>query len=104
MLHSTLASVALYSDLTTEGITFRIEALRHKNEAIKGINTQLSSLKGEISDQVVGAVAVIASFENLYGAYDAAQLHIAALKRMINARGGLDAFSHNDGLLRGLIW
>ncbi|KAF2817670.1 uncharacterized protein BDZ99DRAFT_565381 [Mytilinidion resinicola] len=104
MLHSTLASVALYNDLTTEGITFRIEALRHKNEAIKGINAKLNSQKEGISDEVVGAVATIASFENLYGAYDAAQLHITALKRMITARGGLQAFSHNDGLMRGLVW
>jgi hypothetical protein len=42
--------------------------------------------------------------QNLIGAYDAAQLHIAALKRMINARGGLFAFGHNDGLIRGIIW
>jgi hypothetical protein len=40
----------------------------------------------------------------LTGAYDAAQLHIAALKRMVNARGGPFAFGHNDGLLRGIIW
>ncbi|KAF2502379.1 hypothetical protein BU16DRAFT_6769 [Lophium mytilinum] len=104
MLHSTLASVALYNDLTTEGITFRIEALRHKHEAIKGINAKLNSQEEGISDEVVGAVATIASFENLYGAYDAAQLHITALKRMIAARGGLEAFSHNDGLMRGLVW
>ncbi|KAF2803680.1 uncharacterized protein BDZ99DRAFT_467814 [Mytilinidion resinicola] len=102
MLHSTLASVALYSDLTTEGITFRIEALRHKQEAIKGINAKLNSHEG-ISDEVVGAVATIASFENLYGAYNAAQLHIDALKRMVMMRGGINAFAHNDGLVRGLV-
>jgi hypothetical protein len=42
--------------------------------------------------------------QNLVGDYDAAQLHIVALKRMINARGGLFAFGHNDGLIRGMIW
>jgi hypothetical protein len=63
MLHSTLASVALYSDLTTEGVTFRFEALRHKLEAIKGINAKLNSPHEGISDEVVGAVATIASFE-----------------------------------------
>ena len=44
------------------------------------------------------------STKNLYGAYDTAQLHIGALKRMIHARGGLPAFAHNDGLYRGITW
>lgn len=42
--------------------------------------------------------------QNLAGAYDAAQLHIAALKNMVNTRGGLCAFGHNDGLVRGMTW
>ena len=42
--------------------------------------------------------------QNLVGAYDTAQLHIAAMKRMVAARGGLFAFGHNDGLIRGMIW
>ncbi|OCK84309.1 hypothetical protein K432DRAFT_378712 [Lepidopterella palustris CBS 459.81] len=104
LLHSIFASVALYSDLTHKGVSFRVEALRHKNEAIKGINAKLSSQTEGITDQLVGAVSVLASFENLCGAYDAAQLHVAALKRMVDARGGLSAFRHNDGLARGLIW
>jgi hypothetical protein len=38
------------------------------------------------------------------GVYDAAQLHIAALKRLVEARGGLFAFGQNDGLIRGIQW
>jgi len=40
----------------------------------------------------------------MLGAYDAAQLHMAALKRMVDTRGGLFAFGHNDGLIRGIQW
>jgi hypothetical protein len=29
---------------------------------------------------------------------------MAALKRMIASRGGIHAFAHNDGLMRGIIW
>lgn len=104
LLHATMASVALYGDLTNEPVSSRIEALRHKNEAIKGINAKLNSHAEGISDALVGAVAIIASFENLYGAYDTAQLHISALKRMVHSRGGLPAFAHNDGLYRGITW
>jgi hypothetical protein len=109
--------------------SLRVEKLRHKNEAIKEINRKIGSWSGRlgggcgITDELVGSVLTMGSFEvssrdgvwntrgrdvdmgqNLWGAYDAAQLHIAALKRMVNARGGLSAFRHNDGLMRGIIW
>ncbi|KAF2187900.1 hypothetical protein K469DRAFT_568299 [Zopfia rhizophila CBS 207.26] len=104
LLHATLATWALYGMLVRGMSDLRVEKLRHKNEAIKHINGKLSCPSGRISDELVGAVLTLASFENLLGAYDAAQLHIAALKRIVNARGGLYAFSHNDGLIRGIIW
>jgi len=58
-----MASVALYGDLTSESVSSCIEALRHKNEAIKGINAKLNSQTEGISDALVGAVATVASFE-----------------------------------------
>ncbi|KAI1577330.1 MgtA Cation transport ATPase [Pyrenophora tritici-repentis] len=104
LLHATLAGWALYGMLV-EGISaLRVCKLNHKSEAIKTINNRLASSGGKISDEVVGTVLTLASFENLTGEYDAAQLHISALKRMIHERGGLLAFGHNDGLLRGIIW
>jgi len=63
LLHATMASVALYGDLTSESVSSCIEALRHKNEAIKGINAKLNSQTEGISDALVGAVATVASFE-----------------------------------------
>ncbi|EFQ91271.1 hypothetical protein PTT_11935 [Pyrenophora teres f. teres 0-1] len=104
LLHATLAGWALYGMLV-EGIsTLRVCKLNHKSEAIKTINNRLASSEGKISDEVVGTVLTLASFENLTGEYDAAQLHISALKRMIHERGGLLSFGHNDGLLRGILW
>jgi hypothetical protein len=106
LLHATLATWALYGVLAHGLESCRMSKLRHKNEAIKQVNMKLGDLSGQsqISDQLVGTVLTLASFENLVGAYDAAQLHIAALKRMVDARGGLFAFGHNDGLIRGMIW
>lgn len=104
LLHATLATWALYGMLVRGLSDLRVEKLRHKNEAIKEINTKIGIPGSSISDELVGTVLTLASFENLLGAYDAAQLHIAALKRMVNARGGLFAFAHNDGLVRGIIW
>ncbi|KAF2034222.1 hypothetical protein EK21DRAFT_97672 [Setomelanomma holmii] len=104
LLHATLATWALYGILVRGMDQLRFEKLRHKNEAIKQINNKLGSLGGKITDELVGTVLTMASFENLLGAYDAAQLHAAALQRMVNARGGLFAFGHNDGLIRGIVW
>ncbi|KAF2683922.1 hypothetical protein K458DRAFT_431558 [Lentithecium fluviatile CBS 122367] len=104
LLHATLATWALYGMLARGLYELRVEKLRHKNEAIKGINTKIGDPAGTMSDELVGTVATLASFENLLGAYDSAHLHIAALKRMVNARGGLFAFGHNDGLIRGIQW
>ncbi|KAF2122194.1 hypothetical protein BDV96DRAFT_609179 [Lophiotrema nucula] len=105
LLHATLATWALYGMLVRGISDLRVDKLRHKNAAIKEINTKIAgTTTGRISDELVGTVLTLASFENLLGAYDAAQLHIAALKRMVNARGGLFAFGHNDGLIRGMIW
>lgn len=104
LLHATLATWALYGMLVRGLNDLRVEKLRHKNEAIKEINLKIGVPGGVISDELVGTVLTLASFENLLGSYDAAQLHIAALKRMVNARGGLFAFGHNDGLIRGIMW
>ncbi|RMZ70071.1 tachykinin family [Pyrenophora seminiperda CCB06] len=104
LLHATLAGWALYGMLV-EGISaLRVCKLNHKSEAIKTVNSRLASSGGKISDEVVGTVLTLANFENLSGEYDAAQLHISALKRMVYERGGLSAFEHNDGLLRGILW
>ncbi|ORX91772.1 hypothetical protein BCR34DRAFT_608939 [Clohesyomyces aquaticus] len=104
LLHATLATWALYGMLVRGMDDLAVEKLRHKNEAIKQINTKIACPTGQMSDELVGTVLTLASFENLVGAYDAAQLHLQALKRIVDARGGLYSFGHNDGLIRGIIW
>ncbi|KAH7071867.1 hypothetical protein BKA63DRAFT_446579 [Paraphoma chrysanthemicola] len=104
LLHATLATWALYGVLVRGLSELRVDKLRHKNEAIKEINVKLGSPGSTITDELVGTVLTMASFENLLGAYEAAQVHVEALKRMVNARGGIFAFGHNDGLIRGITW
>ncbi|KAI4919257.1 hypothetical protein J4E85_009515 [Alternaria conjuncta] len=104
LLHATLASWALYGMLANEPTDLRVCKLKHKNEAIKAVNCKLATSGGCISDEVVGTVLTLANLENLLGDYEAAELHVTALKRMVKLRGGLFAFGHNDGLLRGIIW
>ncbi|KAH7385327.1 hypothetical protein DE146DRAFT_197848 [Phaeosphaeria sp. MPI-PUGE-AT-0046c] len=120
LLHATLATWALYGLLVCRGVEELnlIEwGLKHKSEAIVGVNRGIQeggmgggkgglvgALGSRVSEEVVGCVAVIASFENLQGTYEAAHVHVVALRRMVHARGGLDAFKHNAGLVKGIIW
>ncbi|KAH8723709.1 hypothetical protein GQ44DRAFT_828094 [Phaeosphaeriaceae sp. PMI808] len=104
LLHATLATWALYGILVQGLSELRVDKLRHKNEAIMRVNMKIRVPNYKISDELIGTILTIANFENLLGAYETAQLHVAALKRMVGARGGLPAFEHNDGLIRGIIW
>ena len=64
LMHATLATWALYGLLVRESMCdLGIEKLRHKTEAIKEINTKIGSPGGHISDELVGTVATLASFE-----------------------------------------
>lgn len=50
--------------MLVRGMTdLRIEKLRHKDEAIKEINSKIGDAGGEISDELVGTVLTLASFE-----------------------------------------
>lgn len=63
LLHATLATWALYGMLVRGLSDLRVEKLRHKNEAIKEINTKIGNPGGAMSDELVGTVLTLASFE-----------------------------------------
>jgi hypothetical protein len=63
LLHATLATWALYGILIRGLNGLRIAELRHKNEAIREINIKLGSPGGVITDELVGTVLTMASFE-----------------------------------------
>ena len=63
LLHATLATWALYGMLVRGLSDLRVDKLRHKNAAIKEINTKIGSATGRASDELVGTVLTLASFE-----------------------------------------
>lgn len=63
LLHATLATWALYGILARGLDDLRVEKLRHKNEAIKEINTKIGHPGGAMSDELIGTIATLASFE-----------------------------------------
>ncbi|EUC40429.1 hypothetical protein COCMIDRAFT_9692 [Bipolaris oryzae ATCC 44560] len=104
LLHATLATWAIYGVLAKGLTELHCCHLKHKSDAINAISSKLTEPDGVVSDKVIGTVLTLANFENLFGAYDTAQMHLMALNQMLTARGGLFAIGHNDGLLRGILW
>ncbi|KAL1795982.1 hypothetical protein ACET3X_006206 [Alternaria dauci] len=104
LLHGTLASWALYGMLVNGSHDLRVCELEHKNEAVRTVTYKLAMCRGSVPDDVVGTVLTLANLENLTGAYDVAQLHLTALRAMVEERGGILAFEKNDGLTRGILW
>jgi hypothetical protein len=63
LLHATLATWALYGILVRGLNELRVAQLRHKSEAIREINTKIGNESTTMSDELVGTVATLASFE-----------------------------------------
>jgi hypothetical protein len=63
LLHATLATWALYGMLVNGLSDLHIQQLRYKNEAIREINMKLAKPGCEVTDELVGTVATMASFE-----------------------------------------
>lgn len=63
LLHATLASWALYGVLMRGAHQVLPDMLSHRNEAIKEINTKINTSNGWISDELVGNVLILATFE-----------------------------------------
>ncbi|KAF2101228.1 hypothetical protein NA57DRAFT_72670 [Rhizodiscina lignyota] len=103
ILHSTLCSVAMYCGLY-HGLNSNIDIHYHKGEALKLVNKKLQNPDERTSDALIAVITVLASFENLWGAYEVASSHVTGLRRLIALRGGLPAIKHNDPLQRAVAW
>jgi hypothetical protein len=58
-----LANWALYGMLVKGLSNLRVEKLKHKSEAIRVINSKIATCNGTITDELVGTVLTLASFE-----------------------------------------
>lgn len=63
LLHATLASWALYSMLVNESHNLYVCKLEHKNEAIQIVTRKLAMCRGNVSDEVIGTVLILANLE-----------------------------------------
>jgi hypothetical protein len=120
LLHALLSLVAYHFDLT-QGRDESPDSLYQKGEAMREMKEQLNDSQRQTSDVTIATVSLLANLEvcgslfhssgmrqltkkTMSGTRDHADIHMAALERMVGMRGGLDKFGHNKVLQRVLTW
>ncbi|KAK5132275.1 hypothetical protein LTR08_009263 [Meristemomyces frigidus] len=81
-----------------------IDLLQLRGMAIGEINSALEDPRRATSDQLITAVAKMASYEALFGDRDIFNTHMTGLMRMVTLRGGLPQLGLNGLLERVLLW
>jgi hypothetical protein len=79
-----------------------IDLLQLRGMAISEINSALADESRGTSDQLIAAVAEMASYEALFGDSSICRTHMVGLTRMVSLRGGLPALGL-DGLMERLV-
>ena len=79
-----------------------LNILRMKSKAIASVRSALA-IDGP-SDQLIGAVVKMASYEAMFGDQDSFQLHMAGLLKMVEMRGGLSFLGLNGMLAKMCVW
>ena len=103
-LHAvTLMAASLYTRVRGPR-SHPVDLLQLRGMAIREINGALAHDARGISDQMIAAVAQIASYEILFGDRDICNTHMQGLTRMVSLRGGLPGLGLDGLLERVVLW
>lgn len=75
-----------------------------KSKAISSINTSLKDSDSPTSDELIGAVAKMASYEAMFGDQPTYEMHMRGLVKMVQLRGGLSSLGLGGLLARICVW
>lgn len=81
-----------------------IDILQLRGMAIREINQALTVPARGTSDQIIMAVAEMATYEALFGSHEIFNTHMTGLTRMVTLRGGLPALGLDGLIERILLW
>jgi len=85
-------------------ITLAPTILYLKQCAIAGIVNAVSGLNGQAGDDLIAAIAKMASYEAIYGTETAYHAHMKGVEKMLRLRGGLSVLGLDGFLSRLLIF
>jgi Fungal specific transcription factor domain len=77
-----------------------MELLKHLGNTYRCINRNLQQKDGKLSDSTIAAVMSMAIHEELLGEPKRTRIHVDALARMVDMRGGIQEFEWNRMLLQ----
>ena len=103
-LHAVMLMAASHFGNVRGPQSHTIDILQLRGMAIREINDALTDSTRATSDQLVAAVAKMASYEALFGDRSIFNTHMTGLLRMVSLRGGLPALGLDCLLERILLW
>ena len=98
------APITIYQTTFPSRAAIRQHLLHMKHVAITSVNAATRDPRRCLSDEVVGAVAKLASFEAMHGDEPTYHAHMRGLRRMVELRGGIDALGLGGLLRRIIVW
>lgn len=99
---SNYVSLKQIRDSTTQLLQLKSNAIENITFALATDNAESETNKNHLRDGIIGAVAKMASFEAVHGDVKTYSLHMKAVQRMVEERGGLENLGL-DGLLRRIV-
>jgi len=103
-LHAVMLMAASHYGNVRGSRAHTIDLLQLRGMAIREINDALADSQRATSDQLIAAVAKMASYEALFGDRQIFNTHMTGLLRMVSLRGGLPALGLGGLLERILLW
>lgn len=103
-LHAVMLLASSHYGKVRDSRLHAIDLLQLRGMAIREINGALEDPNRATSDQLIAAVAKMASYEALFGDRDIFNTHMTGLTRMVTLRGGLPNLGLDGLLERILLW
>ena len=104
IIHATLSLVAIHR---RDCFSFDLSKVyfKHRGEAMKIVAQRLSNMHQSLTDETIGAVALLSSSDNHFDwPSDAQSTHSQALGRLIAMRGGMQKLTSNRHIQRVAGW
>ena len=100
VLHATLAASSMHLSVCSRDPQASIYTATRRGEAIRLVNQMLEDEQEATSDEMIGCVVRLSSYEIFTGDHNGWKAHANALKEIVRRRGGLQNWGLRGGIKR----
>ncbi|KAF6816553.1 hypothetical protein CSOJ01_02935 [Colletotrichum sojae] len=93
-LHLTLATVSTIQE-TARGEAMSKRAKYHTWKSLKLLNQNIAEEGQDLTESTIATIVAATLLAEMFGDHKAAAAHVGALRKIVELRGGVEAFSHN---------